>query len=1041
MKPLESFKSTKSLFDYITKLLSAKDGNKTKEAGDLFEQFTREWHLEFNDYVAVYDANNIHQIPSHIIDKIDAWELLQKGANSFGIDKICVARQDGRIDVHQDKSTLHMDKKLGTDKAAKMMSLRDNPLKNIRHFVINTTAQDLSHYYRLWKDQTPLTYGYDKFVADPDDADAVGRDKMFWDNVRAKKLGRPTNNIFGFVSRGPEQDDYIQAGINYGRKTFQITGKPKWHQLGVGALGKSVLDPIILAELEDLFDPIYTKTPQPVSVSFYHSSKTLPKNGWEEVMRRRAKGLYDEVIVVSGTSVIEGENDNNLSTPFPKTINHINAVEKITQALENNRSVLLLTLYHHAEQIEQIHRQLNLIYPGFKFWYRKRDECDWPCSNADSSFAPALDDRTDSVITYGSSGTERLGKDPINDYGLNNINIHGPCAHNFTWAQAESAGLVKPLILIMPCVKESEVAQLFPEFVGQDGQVDWNMRVQGRPVDNTYPTAGLIADLVALAKSLVEYPEVKRLLTFSHRVKTNKLAEMNWPWICKKVLGNSNIERSVKKLFWQVLNDDAYNSSSIKDHTTAIKRAKAHDRYAIGSCLVFGRGYDDKFSPKHHAAIHFDAKTIVNTVQEIWRVTRTDLNAKTNKPHCGDPNAYYILPMRYNDLGDKPSFSEDRLEQLLGILQFNKNIFDEFESLVQNPNGSRRQQVRGTNGRIWIPEDFNPSLFGNLITWVAQKSQGRLVDNIVVEAHTWLLEQYLELDETNIDNVHVLSNINDKFYQQEKFQSIFALYKSAKNSPNEFRRDFFNGNYVFRTRSGSSQMTKDIIGKNILEFRQHRANCKQHRVNILARCEKEINARYSTWISPNQKWVNKKILAEEFKLQEHYLGKHISSPALKKLSANKSLLKANRRKVYKIMLDIADQCSGQIEWAEKTVENLELNGLSKQGVSNLFILRHFVRSDYFKVLTKQEWEAFLDVYQSVKKRQYTKVANIRESNISSEDLQNRIEKKIRTQFGNVKRWKTPLGQFYTQKEAADAYGISRGKMTYWFETKEGFEKL
>jgi hypothetical protein len=396
-----------------------------------------------------------------------------------------------------------MDKRLGTDKAAKMMSLRDNPLKNIRNFVINTTAQDLSHYAKLWKDQTPLTYGYDKFVASEDDSEAVTRDKMFWDNIRAKKKGKPTTNIFGFVSRGSQQDDYINAGVAYAKKAFQTHGRPKWHQLGVGALGKSVLDPIILAELESLFNPVYTKTPHPVSVSFYHSSKTLPKNGWEEVMRRRAKGLYDEVIVVSGTSVIDGENDINLSTPFPKTTSVADAVVKIKDALDNNKSVLLLTLYHHAGQIEQIKKQLNRFYPGFKYWYRKRDECDWPCSNADSSYAPALNDKTESIITFGSSGTERLGKDPINDYGLNNINIHGVCAHNFTWAQAETAGLVKPLILIMPCVKESEVAQMFPEFVGIDGRVDWNMRVQGVPVDNTYPHAGLIADLVELAKTLV----------------------------------------------------------------------------------------------------------------------------------------------------------------------------------------------------------------------------------------------------------------------------------------------------------------------------------------------------------------------------------------------------------------------------------------------------------------------------------------------------------------------------------------------------------
>jgi hypothetical protein len=218
MKKLETFKSTDQLFKYIKSLLSNGDA---KEAGDLFEQFTREWHLEFGEYIEVYDANDIHSIPSQIIEKIDGWELLQKGANSFGIDKICVTRF-GDIDVHQDKSTLHTDKKLGTDKAAKMMSLRDNPLKNIRHFVINTTAQDLSHYAKLWKDQTPITFGYDSFIPDETDFEEVNRDSLFWLNIKAKKKNKATTNIFGFKSRGIEQDDYISAGINFAKKSDQL---------------------------------------------------------------------------------------------------------------------------------------------------------------------------------------------------------------------------------------------------------------------------------------------------------------------------------------------------------------------------------------------------------------------------------------------------------------------------------------------------------------------------------------------------------------------------------------------------------------------------------------------------------------------------------------------------------------------------------------------------------------------------------------------------------------------------------------------------
>jgi len=960
MKKLETFKSTDQLFKYIKSLLSNGDA---KEAGDLFEQFTREWHLEFGEYIEVYDANDIHSIPSQIIEKIDGWELLQKGANSFGIDKICVTRF-GDIDVHQDKSTLHTNKKLGTDKAAKMMSLRDNPLKNIRHFVINTTAQDLSHYAKLWKDQTPITFGYDSFIPDENNFEEVNRDSLFWLNIKAKKKNKATTNIFGFVSRGIEQDDYISAGINFAKKSFQMLGVSKWHQLGVGALGKSVLDPVILAELESLFDPIYTKTPKPVNVSFYHSSKTLPKNGWEEVQRRRAKGLYDEVIVISGTDVIDGENDANLSGRFPKTSSVADAVVRIKKALDNNKSVLLLTLYHHAGQIEQIKKQLNRYYKGFKFWYRKRDECDWPCSNAHSSYAPALDNRTESVLTFGSSGTERLGKDPIKDYGVNNINIHGPCAHNFSWSKAEDAGLVKPLILIMPSIKESEVAGLFPEFVDTKGRVDWSLRVNGVAVDNELPTASLIADLAALAKTLVQYPEVKRLLTFTHMVKTNKLAEVNWSWVCKKVLGNSNLDKSAKKLFWQILNDDQYNSSSIKDHNTAIKKAKAHSRYAIGSCRVFGRGYDDKYSPKHHAALHFDQKNIVQTAQELWRVTRLDLIGKTNKPVGGDPHAYYILPMRYNDIDpSQPSWSEDRLRTLTGILQYNKNISDEFESLIKSPNGSRTARIGQRNGKIWIPADFDPTAFSGLVTWVATNRKGDAVESMAIDAHTWLLEKYLALSDLGPKNTVA---INREFLKLEKFQPLFDMYKLFKSSPNTFRENFWAGRYILKGGPSISQETKDRITQNLIEFKLYKEQRQNHKEEIIKIMKGIANKEIPRQLAAENNYSNVgRVLSEKFNLPKHHIGNFITGPLTKEWYAKKDHWRNNHRIIYKLLTDTAEDSCGLNDWADKVIPLLETNGISTYNVSIHTLRNRFIRKDYYNALSKEEFEVITNLRKEV----------------------------------------------------------------------------
>jgi len=961
MKKLQSFNSTPELFDYIISCLGAGDGDKTREAGALFEQYTQLWHMEFSDYVAVYDANDVHSIPSHIIDKIDAWKLLSKGANSFGIDKICLTRY-GEIDVHQDKSTLHTDKKLSTDKAAKMMSLYNNPLKNIRNFVINTTAQDLSHYAKLWSDKTPLCFGYDSFVADEADSEAQLRDERFWTNLRAKDKKSNAPKIYGFISRGPEQDDYINAGLAFARKAMQDHGNAKWHQLGCGALGKSVLDAVMLAELEGLFNPVYTKTPKPVSVSFYHSSKTLPKNGWEEVQRRRAKGIYDEVIVVSGTNVVDGESDNHLSTRFAKTTSIADAVVKIKTALDNNRSVLLLTLYHHAKEIEGIARQMNHYYKGFKYWYRKRDECDWPCRNADSNYSPALDQRTESILTFGSSGTERLGKDPIADYGLNNINIHGICAHKFTWSQAEDAGLVKPLILIMPNVRESDVARMFPEFVDNNGRVDWSLKVKGVPVDNVMPTARLIADLVALAKTLVEYPEVKRILTFSNMVRQNKLAEVNWPWVCKLVLDNSNLSKNAKKLFWQVLNDDDFNSVAVKDHNVAIKRAKAHDRYAIGSCKVFDRGYDDKFSPKHHASIHLDPRNIVSTVQGIWRTTRNDFDTN-GKPVGGDPNSYYILPMTYNDLGDEPSWSEDRMLQLMGILQQNKNIYEEFQSLIQQPGGGRKGRIGQKNGKIWIPLDFDPSAFSNLVTFVATTSKGKAVESLMVEAHTWLLERYLAI--SNLTHFETPS-INEEWLAIEKFQPLFETYKMFKNKPKTFREHFFGGKYA--RIASISQETKDVIERNLIEYKLHKQACQDHRNNIKVMIADYCEKFLPTVIIPDSNYLNISMWAEEqFGVPKHFVNP-VSGPIITKWFTNKEHYRQNQRYLYNLIYQAGQGAPNAKEWVNQAYKLLQQSHLSTYRVAEATIERFFVGKDKYKALTTKEYELILALRKEIRSR-------------------------------------------------------------------------
>ena len=950
------FTNSKDFINWIVKEL---DNGNANEAGKAFEEYTQKWHIAFGDYLHVFDANDIHSIPSVYLDKLDAWDLLNKGANSFGIDKVCVTRYH-EIDVHQDKSSLDTDKNLSAKKAEGMMSLRNNPLKNVRNFVVNTTAQDLSHYKNLWKDQPPLTFGYDAFVPDDNDFEEIEKDKLFWQNIRAEAEGKPIVDIYKFKSRGPEQDAYILAGLNYGRTQLKQSGYAKWFQKGVGSLGKSVLDPTMLAELENEFTEDFTGTPKPVSIHWFHSSKTLPKNGWEAVQRRRAKGIYDEVIVISGTDVIDGESNNNLNSRFQKTIRVSDAVVKIKKALELDKSVLLLALYHHAEQVARVKEQLDNYYPGFKFWYRCRDEADWPCSNADSSFSPALDDRTKSVITFGSTGTERISKDSINDYGTNNIQIHGPCVHNFTWGEAENADLVKKLMLIMPGIKESEIAKLFPEVVNKDGRVDWNLRVDGVPVDETYPTAKMIADLVMYARALAEFPEIKRVLTFAHTRKTNKLMEVNFSWVADKVLDNSSVAREVKKMFFQILNDD-FDSGSIKDHNLAIKQAKSYERYAIGSSKVFSRGYDDKFSPKHHAGIHWDEKNLVTAVQEIWRFTRLDLNKK-DQPFCGDPNAYYIIPMIYNDLGDEPSWSEERLRTLQGILQLNKNIYDEFETLVQTPGSKRKRKTRDKDSRFWIPKGFDVEMFNHLVTFTAATSKGEIFNSVAIDAHNWLLQEYLKLDEP--ENAQEKGKVNKEFYKIDKFKPL--MYD---RNITVWRERFWAGTYT----TALSEESVKTIDANLVEYKLH---CDKQREFIEKR-KQDIRTTVREYrmrqIDPHHNFsgYNERIKKKYGVDQErsHQLTAAYCKDIIKDKTIDKHIIKNNVPIVYKVIAEQAHNAECLNEWAEMSLEALKGYDFSLGSVNRSTIKSRFIKlRKHIDVLTKEQQEHLNELEKIVKHR-------------------------------------------------------------------------
>ena len=807
-------KNFKDTFSFIQKLDSHIQFQQMKEAGMLWQEFTTEWHYQYGDYVTIYDNPTIESVPYHVLERINAVDLLSKGGDVYGIDKIAIARS-GEIDVMQDKYTLGKDKNLSANKAEGMMSLRENPLKNIRSFILNTPAEDISHYVDIWKTHPPIIFTGEKFIPSWADEGAVERDKRFWKNIVRKHKGLKQKPLYHFTPRSQVQTDYVKNPEKFIAKNIQKKSEATWHHIVAGGVGKSVLDPVLIGQAQlKHWNANLSGTDQPINVHFFHSTKTLNANGYEAIQRRRAMGIYDRVIVVSGTKIIDKE-DEEVNKAFFKTTDAVSTMREIRKGLKQNQSILLITLYHHSEIIAEILEQLKKKNKKARFWSRLRDECDWPCSNADSQFGYALDNRTESVITFGSSGTDRYG-DPSKDYGTNNINIHGPRLFYYPWAEAEKDGVVKKLILVTPFLKISDLAKNFPDIVNNKGKVDLKFRVKGVKVNDEYPTAELISKLASIIKALYDYPEIKRTLAFANFVKNNKMASENWTYVCDKILPNNANARRVKNFHWEVLNDDFISRNDRKTMVQAMKRAKSKSNYIAASCKLFNRGYNDtSVNKKHHAGFHLDEKGDVDTIQGIWRIVRTDKNT--------DPFSYYILPLIYNDMDeDKPTWSEDLLGTLRSIFKHNQNIKDDFEIMIQKSKSGERQ--RNSNGkRIWLPKEFDPALLDNLVGTMATNSRGGLFQGLRVEAHDWLTSEYMALTDPVSLNI---GQVNKNFLSQKRFEPLWS--ESFDNFKKGFKEKFKGAqksawvHRFFRHGFYPDASTKKHITQNRMVWEEHK---------------------------------------------------------------------------------------------------------------------------------------------------------------------------------------------------------------------------
>lgn len=952
-KKYESFSNSHDFFDYLEELLDPNTddvGNKRRHAGKLFELFTRDWHMSKGEYAEIYDANDFKSIPNHILDSINGWDILQ-GANSYGIDKICVTRF-GKIHIMSDKSILDRENTLSMSKVDKLLALRDNPLTNVEHYIVNTNANDISRYVNVHTHK-PKTFTHNEFLPNLWNTEEVDADEVFWKNIqRLAKNKKPLAVKRGFNPRNQDQQDYVDICVKKIVDMLQTFGYAKGYALAVGAFGKSITDAVIGCLLRPHFNPIYTKSKVPISVNFYHSSQTINTNGAKYVQMLRDYGIDDFIIVVSGTDVVCNEGrDSDISDNFYKCSNAAKVVDDILANIEEGRGVTILTLYHHGNTIAEILRLLRKEIPDFKFWLKHKDETDWPCSTEDTRYAYALDDRTESAITFGSSGTERFSKDPLG-YGLNNSTIHGLPLYTYTWAEAENNDLVNKLIIATSGFAMSQFTTWYPEFTKDDGTIDWERKIQSKTVDNdTYLTAGLLIKMACLAKAFYDYPEIERTMGFSSRVKYSWLFKENWTDVCDRVLPKDKWAKTIRNIHIEVMNDDKYNPKAIKKHITAIKRAKSKGRYILMSCFLFNRGYDDA-PPKgytgkwlrHHAGFHLSDRDDVTLAQEIWRFTRKDSAAATNL-------SYYILPLVENDIDPtKPTWSEETQRMLHAVFRYNKNISEDFESLAQG-NGSSRAKKSGKS-RIWTPDSLDAATLGNFIQTTMYNSRGVLHADLKMEAHDWLLQEFSQLaDPTNNKNK---GPIYEKFLTIEKFRPLYD-YRKDKNGPKAWINEFFTG----RGLATASSALKQHINQNLASWYKHERQHKKFIADRNQNIRQIVVDCLSKQILPDTNYVNyTNVIANTYGEVPSYTICKIAGDLTKNLSSNKIILR-NAKKVYDALLETVNQSSSQEEWLKFTISKLGEYGLDTDTVTEAGILNKFIRNDFYKFLkgsTKEQFE-------------------------------------------------------------------------------------
>jgi hypothetical protein len=426
---------------------------------------------------------------------------------------------------------------------------------------------------------------------------------------------------------------------------------------------------------------------------------------------------------------------------------------------------------------------------------------------------------------------------------------------------------------------------------------------------------------------------------------------------------------------------------------------------------------------RHHAGFHLSDRDDVTLAQEIWRFTRKESGF-----------SYYILPLVENDIDpNKPTWSEKTQRLLHAIFKYNKNISEEFEGLIQG-NGSNRAKKFGKS-RIWFPDSLDAATLGNFIQTTMYNSRGVLHADLKMEAHDWLLQEFLKLeDPANNSNRKI---VNENFLKIEKFVPIYKHLKYQR----PWIPKFFSG----KSTTGYPKYVTEHINNNLSEYYKHLRKQKKFKeqkfVSIQEIVQKCLNRQiansyyYATYVDEVRKVWGENI-------SWGYVNKA-------KTASDSNVIHSNTRKVYEA-LEVVYKNNPSLDdygiWAKLTIEYLPTVGIDITKVTVQTIEQNFIRHDYCKVLSDKEWNSFEIIK---KKIRHVCLSNKQTGKKASEETKKKLSVKLsgksnpnfkhgkcviktKRSLSDSKKQKvmTSKGVFMSKSEAAKAFGVSASGISY-----------